>query len=325
MTSKNKFIQLMDYFKITFKLLIENKNILMPIIFFILSRTLVSILFVLSLLPTISNLNEMLQIINNPNSKAMLNIEPILNQLTGLPLITFIILIIISTFGFTMLEAKLYINYAKIIPNKSKSEKGLIRTFIAFLVANILIMFMWIIIAIPYAFIGLVTLSLGFAIIPFLLDILLLYYKGIYVVSDKNIFSSLVTSIKFAWKNIIISAILQLIILISNLGNLMRKGSYYSQNLNGFLKYESQDTEKYIEDYMSKIDKFIPSNAKFIIKMLDIVQTILIPISFLLIISMAVVFVIKQVISAYFSLTATYVYCELNDNDKQDENDMEIV
>ncbi len=317
MKNNSKFIQLMDYFKTTFKFLIENKGILRPIIFFILSRTVVAMIFVLSLLPTITNLREIVQIINKSGSGIGPDLKPIINQLVGLPLIAFIALIIISTFGFTLLEAKLYINYAKIIPNTTNKSKGLIRTFLAFLLANIIIMIAWIVLAVPYVIVGIVSLSIGFALIPFLVDVLLLYYKGIYVVSDKNIFSSLGASIKFAWKNLLLSAILQLIILITDLGNLMRNGSYYSQNLNGFLKYENQDTEKYIEEYLGKINKFIPENAVYLSKVLDIVQGILVPISFLLIVSMAIVFVIKQIVSAYLSLTATYVYCELKEEEKK--------
>ncbi len=323
MTNNSKFTQLLDYLKESFNLLVKNKQILMPIIFFILSRTAVAMIFVLSLLPTISNLNEILKMIDTSRGAFAPELRPVLSQLTGLPLVAFIVLIIISTFGFTMLEAKLYINYAKIIPKTPSQGKGLVRTFLAFLVANIIIMLSWIIIAIPYVLIGFLTLSLGFAVIPFLIDILLLYYKGIYVVSDKNIFSSLSESIRFAWKNIVISAILQLVILVSDLGNLMRKSSYYSQNLNGFLKYESQNTDQYVEEYVDKINSFLPEDAKFLGKVLDIVQSILIPVSFLLIISMAIVFVIKQVINAYLSLSATYVYCEITRQDEYLENSME--
>ncbi len=323
MKISNTLNNILEYLKITFKSVSENKKVFMPIIIFTLIRALLSVAFVISLSPIIKNLGDILSKL--VTSQSFSAIQPTTDYILGTPLIILIFIIIVNTLGFTMLEAKLFLNFRDLIPYKylDENKKGFFRTFAAYVVANLIIIFAWLVILIPYLVIGLLSLTIGLTLIPFFIEVMLMYYKGIYVVSDKGIFESIGESFSFAKKNLLMSVMLHIFTLTCNVMNLVAEGSggsSYNRGINGILNYKSKssgDINSQIDAINPKLDAIVersPIDPVFITKVITVMENIIMPISFILIMATAIVFLIRQVITTYFAFTATYIYSETNYN-----------
>ncbi len=319
---ENRFIILLDYMKKTFSLMLENKAVLFPIIYYTISKTILGIIFIISLIPLKKHLSEIIKI-SETTSNTGLNIEqfkPVISYLSGFPLVSFILFMLVATFGYTWLEAKIFTYIARKMPFTVPKEKSILRTFGAFILANILIYLAWIILAIPYLLIGMVTLTLGLTVFPFFVDILLMYYKGIYVVTDKNIFSSLKESIRFAWQNFVLSLILQLFIVFSDVTNLVSSNTYVNKvnnflNINTKLNFNSDlDSQMKSLDNIKQIDSLEKGISPFEVlkdsQALNIAANIIIPVAIVLLIAAAIVFFVRRVVFVYFAFTSTYIYCD---------------
>ncbi len=331
----NRFIILLDYMKKTFALMAENKAVLFPIIWYTISKTILGIIFIVSLIPLKTRLSEVMKIMENkPNgSIGIENLQPIISYLSGIPLVSFILFMLVATFGYTWLEANIFTYIAKKLPFTVPKEKGIYRTFGAFILANIIIYFAWIILLIPYILVGLATLTIGFTLLPFLVDMLLMYYKGIYVVTENNIFYSLKESIRFVWQNFVLSMILQIFIIISDVTNLVSTNTYINK-ANRFLNLNTNFTSD-LDSQMESLEniKQIDSLEKGISPMevlrdtqaLDIATNIIVPVAIVLLIAAAIVFFVRRVVFVYFAFTSTYIYCDKTAADELLSLEMEEV
>lgn len=189
-----KTLKLFDYFKHAYRLNIANKQIYKPQIIYILLKTLFIILTAFSYFSIIKNMHLLTGIALDRF------IILLWNEFQGLPLILTCITIMLLLLGTTYVEAGLYHMYYKCSINELEDDDwrfGARRYFLRFLGSNIIVALFWIIAAIPFLLIGIITLSIGFSIIPIIVSVFFLALKVAIVRDNISLFSALNASITF--------------------------------------------------------------------------------------------------------------------------------
>ncbi len=294
-TKENRFFQLLDYFKITFKMFWSRKKIYLPIIVYH------AIMFVFLAAFLLSMIKPFIEVINMANNAG--DFLTVIKPFIGLPLLTAFPLFLLALLGPTLLDAILYTIYRSYLGDSITSpKKNIVRVFLEFLLANIIILLFWILAFIPYMIVGTLTLLIGFSLIPFLVNVLLLFYKSVYITTDKNILQSMKESINFAYENIVIALLLQISMMLFSLNYLSGSaGARMNGNLNS------------LPDMANKISPpgSMSVDNGFVILVAIIVLIIL------LVASIAAI--IKHILLSYFQFTATYIYNDIKDKNVKEE------
>ena len=114
-----------------------------------------------------------------------------------------------------IIEAGLYNMYKQcVVAGVVGSEdfwQGVNRYFVKFLLIDLLVILGWCFFAVFYVLIGIMTLSIGFAVVPMIIGIFLTMWKISLVMNDSGLFAALGDSLKFAKSNFIPLSVLQFV------------------------------------------------------------------------------------------------------------------
>lgn len=192
-----RIAQIFDYFKLAYGLNQKNKTLYVPQMILVGIKTLIYMLMVFMTyrLVTHFSLSEMYLTAGN-------TFNYIFYTMRG-----FLGLVIVLAIAEWLFSAGLYNMYRKALEKQALTQavfmEGIRKYALPFLAVNILMLIFWLIIAIPYLIIGVITLFIGFALIPILISILTVMWKVSIVIDGKGIFEGLSRSIDFAKKNFI--------------------------------------------------------------------------------------------------------------------------
>ena len=117
------------------------------------------------------------------------------------------IVIVLSLIASIVIESGLYNMYSRCIKEGQLEEgafsQGVSKYFLKFLLADILMLILWVIILIPYIIIGLLSLLTGFILIPLLISVFTIMWKVSMVVEDVAVIEGFRRGFRFAKKNFI--------------------------------------------------------------------------------------------------------------------------
>lgn len=204
-----KFLRLFDYFKAAYRINRQHKELYRPQIYLILLRGLLVLLTVFSLFDLTERL---IQLGDMAGSNQFMRI--FWNEFSGLPLILILATLFILLFGSTYVEAGLYNMYYKLsIQDNDDADfiYGANRYFFPFLFGNIIIGLFWFFAIIPYVLLGLLTLTLGFTLIPLIVGVFLMVWKVALVSEQIGTFPAFGKSFSFGKRHFIPSSLLLMI------------------------------------------------------------------------------------------------------------------
>ncbi|QRN86721.1 hypothetical protein JR334_05830 [Clostridia bacterium] len=125
------------------------------------------------------------------------------------------LIILLLSIAELIVEAGLYNMYKSCIVTGTLAEgsffEGVRKYFIRFLLANLLMIAAWLVLLIPFIFIGIVTLLIGFILVPLLFTIFTAMWKVDIVMNDSRVMEGLRNSISFARKQFLPLSVLIMI------------------------------------------------------------------------------------------------------------------
>ena len=203
MKGKNgkKILKLFDYFKIAFETNIHHKELYKPQIIYLLLR---GLLIFLSGLTLVDLSTKMAPFVGTVSFSRFFSL--MWGEFLGTPLLLVAVTMIVMLFGSTYVEAGLYYMYDKLLED-GRSEPvfatGANRYFLSFLAGNILIGLFWLVAALPYILLGLITLTLGFIWIPIIISALLMVWKASVVCDQAGVFTAIGSSLSFGKRHFV--------------------------------------------------------------------------------------------------------------------------
>lgn len=285
-----------DYFKEAFHINKENKNIYGPQFMFIGIRLLMIIGMGIWVYSWIDKIN-----INSFTEKDTLYFV--------IPyLITLVLLLIAYGIISVIIEAGLYNMYKKAIIigkcEKSDFSEGVSKYFFKFFLGKIIIFLAWLVISPIYLITGTITLSLGFTLIPMLVDIFLTMWKISLVMNDSKLFDAFKDSFKFAKLSFFPLAVLQLIhwAFVKGISGGSGVGSI-GGNIGNTLNYRTNANNLMIPFSNINIDRDQAINI--FLKVIKIVIAVLIPVITIAALAAAIV---KMLFEVFFSLVLFIAY-----------------
>lgn len=293
-----KVYSIFDYFKEAFHINKENKNIYRPQFLFIGIR----LLMVIGMGIWVYTWVDKIDIYSFNGEDVLPFIIPY-----G---ITLLLLLIVYGIISVILESGLYNMYKKAILNgkcgNSDFSEGISKYFFKFLIGKIIIFIAWIVILPIYLITGVITLSLGFTLIPLLVDIFLTMWKISLVMNDSKVFDAFKDSFKFAKLNFLPLAVLQLIHWSFVKGLSAGGGSGIGNaggNIGNTINYKTGGSDFPIPFNNIKIDR--EQFINIFLKVVKIVIAVLIPVISIAALSAALV---KMLFEVFFSLVLFIVY-----------------
>lgn len=291
-----KILRLFDYFKIAYNFNRKHKELYKPQIILILLRSVFIIISALSILKIVDNLVNLA-----PSMDSSALAQLLLRQFVGLPLITIVFSILLLLLGSTYVEAGLYKRYYRIVNKEDNSTdfiSGANKYFFKFLLGNLLIILFWIIAALPYILLGFITLTIGFSIIPIIIDTFLLVWKVIIVSGEDSIISAFKKSFRFGKIHFIPGFVYVLIQNVITLGS-SHGGGNIGSTLNigqplGNLKNSNNVAVPFSSDF-----DFYPVIKIAIVSLLSVVTIITIVVS-----------LVQMIFQIFFGLVTTVLYLD---------------
>lgn len=202
----SKILLVFDYFKETFNLNKQNKTLYGPQIALIAVKVLMIVFIGIGIYKWIGieNINEL------TSMQGREIFEFVLSQ--GLK----VLLIVLLYAGISVLvEAGLLNMYKKVVTQGytegADFREGISKYFLRLLAGELLILLCYIIASPFYLIIGLITLTVGLTVIPILASIFLTMWKVSLVMNDNGLFASIGDSFRFAKRNFLPLAFLQVI------------------------------------------------------------------------------------------------------------------
>lgn len=265
-----------DYFKSAFHINRKNKKIYLPQIALIVLQVIMIVITSLSIYSLIGSLNL-----------HMLDDDMILNLLIEHGIKTSILLLIYGIV-YVIIECGLFNIYKAAVLSNDISMKtfwdGVQKYFLKFLLGKIVVFISWVIILPLYAVVGVISLFIGFVLIPFIISVYLTMWKISLVMNDSSIISAFKDSFKFAKRNFIPLSVLQLIH-----WSFTKNYSYY--NGNQFNYSNSINIDRIDTELVSSVLKF------FIIGMIPFI-----------VVSSIVTSLIHMIFEVFFSLALFVAY-----------------
>lgn len=287
--SLSKTLLVFDYFKETFHLNKQNKALYTPQIALIAVRVLLIVFAGIGVYTWIG--------VENINNLAAMQPREILGFILsqGLKVLA---LIIFYALVSVVIQAGLLNMYKKVVmqgyTEAGDFKEGVSKYFLKLLLGEIFIAICYTL-ALPfYLIIGLVTLSVGFTVIPMLAGIFLSMWKASLVMNDNGIFKSIGDSFGFAKRNFIPLTFLQ-IIHWAFLGGVSSRGGNFNftenaRNMPGNSLFEQPGVQQVLEQG---------------IRIFRIAMAVLIPVVALATIGASIVLMIFEV---FFSLALFVAY-----------------
>lgn len=294
-----KIAIIFDYFKEAFKLNTENKGLYKPQLAFIAAKTCLLIFISVSLygiLHKVSYFNSVDEMIGWS-----------LLGLAGKMFFVGIVFFVISV----IFEAGLYNMYKEVVLNGSLREglfkEGISKYFVKFLLTDLFTAGFWIVISVPYAIVGAVTLSAGFVLIPLIINIFTTMWKVSIVMDEIGVFEGLKTSFNFAKSNFLpLSA---MIIIREAFINMSGGGSYGGNSSSNTFNYKmnggNQDMwnskfdglDNPVFNIQHALNEMLPSIKQIFMIVVPVVSIIFVMFS-----------IIQMVFIVYFSLSIFVMY-----------------
>lgn len=293
-----KIAIIFDYFKEAFKLNKENKGLYKPQLAFIAVKTCLLIFISVSLYGILhkvsyfSSIDEM--------------IGWSLLGLAGKMFFVGIVFFVISV----VFEAGLYNMYKEVILNGSLREglfkEGISKYFIRLLLTDLFTAGFWILISVPYAIVGAITLSAGFVLIPLIINIFTTMWKVSIVMDESGVFEGLKTSFNFAKSNFLpLSAMIIIREAFINMSGGSYGGSSSSNTLNWKMdgsngnmwsrKFDGLDNPMF--NFQHALNEALPSIKQIFMIVVPVVSVIFVMFS-----------IIQMIFIVYFSLSIFVMY-----------------
>ena len=179
-----------DYFKKAFYLNKGNRQLYKPQIALIILKTIFYIITGVLIFGVLESINTV------GISEDLLGVSALVILGAGC------IMLVIHAFGVLLVEAGLFNMYKSCLKD-GELEKGGFREGVrkyawSFFLVNLLIFFGWIVLFIPYVIIGAVTLTVGFALFPFVVAVFTTMWKVTIVMEDRRVIDSFKNSFTFA-------------------------------------------------------------------------------------------------------------------------------
>ena len=191
----NKILKLFDYFKVAFQLNLNNKQLYKPQIVFLVVR---GLLIISSAFALLSIGDKMIHLTSMDfNRFASL----FWSEFQGVPLLLTLITLLVMVFGSTYVESGLYHMYYKAYKGElavGDFSAGAGAYFLKFFGGNLLVILFWILALIPYLITGILTLTVGFTLIPILVSTFLLVWKASLVSDQTTLGGAFKKSYRFA-------------------------------------------------------------------------------------------------------------------------------
>lgn len=284
-----------DYFKEAFHINRSNKNIYRPQFMFIGIRLLMIIGMGIWVYSWIDEIN-----INTFTGKDALYFV--------IPYIITLVLVLIA-YGIisVIIEAGLYNMYKKAVLlgkcEKVDFSEGVRKYFFKFFLGKIIIFLAWVVISPIYLITGVITLSLGFTLIPLLVDIFLTMWKISLVMNDSKIFDAFKDSFKFAKLNLFPLSILQIIhwAFVKGISSGSTGGNF--GNIGNTFNYKNNASNFPIP--FNDIDIDMEQVVNIVLKIIKIVIAVLIPVITIATLAAALV---KMLFEVFFSLVLFIAY-----------------
>ncbi|HEY5561693.1 MAG TPA: hypothetical protein VIK72_08065 [Clostridiaceae bacterium] len=301
-----KIYLIFDYFKKAFHINQANKKIYRPQIALIIVKTLILIVCGLTIYSYIGN-----------NRFSDYNANNWFGFIIYSVLVIALLLIILGIIS-VLVESGLYNMYKMcVINNEIKPgdfKEGIRKYFFKFLLGDILIALAWIIIFIPYIIVGTITLTIGLAVIPIAINILLTMWKVSIVINDNDLIKAFKDSFSFAKKNFIPLTVLQMIHWAFVKGTYSSStGTSYVSNAGNY--YSSFNNKTFGTDY-----NLNPPSIETVVKTAKIVCAILIPI---VSIANIVALIMNMIFEVFFTLVIFITYIEKFEKAEK-KNTMEV-
>lgn len=251
----NKAYLVFDYFKEAFHLNRNNKILYKPQILLIMLKSLIILgsgyllyNWILS-----ENVLDALRYSNFDIENLSFNLFTIVSS----ALLTLVLFIIASR----VVEAGLYNMYKKsIIENTTDLNDfwdGVQRYFFKFIIGDILISLFWIFAFVPFIFMGIISLTIGFTIIPIFVSIVLTMWKVSVVMNDCSVMRGFDDSINFARKNFFPLLVLQIIhwsfLGVTGGSNYGRIGDLFDTDKNPSMNNLYQNKQEFIDNVIKFI------------------------------------------------------------------------
>jgi hypothetical protein len=290
-----RIYSIFDYFKEAFQINRSNKNVYRPQFMFIGIRLLMLIGMGIWVYSWIDKIN--------------------INTFTGedalyfvIPYIITLVLILIA-YGIisVILESGLYNMYKKAILlgkcEKVDFSEGVRKYFFKFFLGKIIIFLAWVVISPIYLITGVITLSLGFTLVPLLVDIFLTMWKISLVMNDSKLFDGFKDSFKFAKLNLLPLSILQIIhwAFVKGISSSGSVGNF--SNVGNTFNYRTNTGDFPIPFKDINIDR--EQFVNIILKITKIVIAVLIPVITIAALAAALV---KMLFEVFFSLVLFIAY-----------------
>lgn len=289
-----KILKLFDYFKKAYLLNINNKTLYKPQIYFILLKGALVLITALFSTMVVESFLESIETTSNVYNFSFLWV---------LILIVFPVVITILVLASSYVEAGMYYMYLKVSKNTLEPDDwkiGAKQFFTRFLGGNLLILLFWIIALIPYLLVGVISLGIGFTLVPVIISALLMVWKVIVVSENASTVPAIKKSLAFGKMNLIPASVL---IIIQNSLTTIGGGSVgggYSNLINLFNQ----------SNYRNTLGEapLNPGTGNFDFDLVNLFRTIAIIVSSILTVSVIVGALIQMLFTVFFGLTFTIIY-----------------
>lgn len=285
-----KLLLIFDYFKEAFHLNKQNKALYVPQIVLIAVNVLLIVFVGIGVYRWIG--------VENINNLASMGFRGIIKFALSQGLKVLALVLLYSLISVAI-EAGLLNMYKKVVlqgyTEKGDFKEGFSKYFLRLLAGSILIVICYILAMPFYLLIGLITLTVGFTVIPILAGIFLTMWKVSLVMNDKGIFSSIGDSFSFAKRNFIPVAFLQIIhwAFLGGAGG-GRSGNFnFTQNIGN------------TPDSTSLQQPAVQQALEQAVKIIKIVVAVIIPVAALATIGASIIIMIFEV---FFSLALFVAY-----------------
>lgn len=294
----DKIAIIFDYFKEAFRLNKVNKDLYKPQLAFIAVKTCLLIYVSMSLYGVIHKISY-IESIDEMIGWAMLG-------LAGKMALGGVVFLIASI----IFEAGLYNMYKEVILNGSLREglfkEGVSKYAFKMFLVDLFTGLFWVVISVPYAIVGAITLSAGFVIIPLIINIFTTMWKVSIVMDEMGVFEGLKRSFNFAksnfWPLSAMVVIQQAFINLSSGGSY--RGSSSSNSFNWKMDGSGNDWTHKLESFDNPmfniqhgINEVLPSIKQIFLVAVPVISVAFIAFS-----------IIQMVFMVFFSLSIFVMY-----------------
>jgi hypothetical protein len=297
----SKILKLFDYFKIAFQLNLSNKQLYKPQIAFLVIR---GLLIISSAFALLSIGDKMIHLTSMDFSRF---VGLFWSEFQGIPMLLTIVTILVMVLGSTYVESGLYHMFYRAYKGELTAgdfSTGAGTYFFKFLGGNILIILFWILALIPYLISGILTLTIGFTLIPIIVSTFLLVWKASLVTDQTTLGDAFKNSYRFAKTNFIPT---MTFVVIKNAMTSIASGGSGGGSSN--ISQTTNNTNTFLQDMPSGFpSQDLPfSNGSF---NYDILKLFVIGITTLITVGTIITGLIQMLFNIFFGLATIVLYNE---------------